>query len=248
MSLSPQLTALFAEVERLTGMPVAVERDGALAVPGRFKMARSGARTHVATYNPASPTAEYHLAFEASFTLRLYSLPDGERKLFASTGRGLDAIRGALPDTVPEGVREKFATQLHDGLLTQLRSQPIGMRINERLRVTHPKLAEQQAEAIAQEQSQAAQALAPNVEAIAPRDVYRASVSMNAATALFADLLLGISRFGVPYAARGFDRRGQELLDAWNAIPEGSEGDRQRVDSWAGLLGVTDWYRWVPLQ
>lgn len=208
-------------------------------------------RAHLATYNPNLFTADYYLAFEAAFILRLFQSPAAIRALFAGTGEGMTEL-GRLPPTAPLGsvpaaVRKQFQAQLHDGLLTQLRSQAIGMRINEWLWNEHAEIREPHCQGMEEEQRQAAQALSPEVRLLSPAKVWQASTGMSAAVALFTDRLLGRQRFAVPFEAAGVGDRGRELLALWEGVGPEPERDRERVDKWAAALGLSTWYSWVPL-
>ena len=46
--------------------------------------------------------------------------------------------RGGLTASLPESARQQVASQLFDGLMIQLRSYPIGMRIDRWLHDEHP--------------------------------------------------------------------------------------------------------------
>ena len=251
MALSDAVTSIFESVKHRTSIPVEVLTDSGLRVPGRVQMARAGMRSHLATYNPNLATAEYYLAFEAAFILRLFETPAASRALFAGTGEGMAEL-ARLPLTaplalIPAAARQQLHSQLHDGLLTQVRSQPIGMRINEWLRKEYPELADVQQQGIDNEQRQAAQTVSPDIRLLSPAKVWEASTGMNAAVALFTDQLLGQHRYAVPFRAAGIESRGRELLALWDSIGPEPEHDRERVDGWAGALGLSSWYKWVPL-
>jgi hypothetical protein len=248
---SAAVLSILQSVESISSLPVEVHADPGLRVPARVQMARGDMRTHLATYNPNLPTADYYLAFEAGFILRLFESPASARALFAGTGEGLAALE-RLPLTaplagVPAAARKQFQSQLHDGLLTQLRSQAIGMRINEWLWNEHPEIRELHRQGMEDEQRQAAQAVSPEIRLLSPAKVWEASTGMSAAVALFTDRLLGLQRFAVPFEAAGVGGRGRELLALWESVGSEPEHDRERVDKWAAALGLSSWYRWVPL-
>jgi hypothetical protein len=251
VALSDAVTSILEAVTRQTSIAVDVVVDPGLKVPGRVQMARGKMPSHIATYNPSLDTHEYYLAFEAAFILRLFDTPPSSRVLFAGTGEGMAEL-ARLPLTaplamIPAPARQQLHAQLHDGLLTQLRSQPIGMRINEWLRHEYPQLHDVQQQGIDNEQRQAAQTVGPEIRLLSPSQVWEASTGMNAAVALFTDRLLGHQRYAVPFRAAGIEARGRALLALWDGIGADPEHDRERVDSWAVSLGLSAWYKWVPL-
>ena len=250
MALSPDVSSILKQIESLSSIPVEVHADSTLRRPGRVLIARGERRSHLCTYNPNLQTADYYVAFEAAFILRLFETPADGRVQFAETGEGLreiEKLESAMLSKFPPAGRKQFQQQVHDGLLSQLRSQPVGMRINEWLREAHPGLAEVQRQGIEMEQREAVQVLAPDLRSITPRNVYEASTAMNAAVALWADRLLGISRYAVPYEAAGLAERGRDLLAIADSIPAAPARDRERVDRWGEKLGLSTWFQWVPL-
>lgn len=241
---------ILAKVEEQTHVPVQVLNESSLPVPARVLMARDQMRAHMVSVNPTHPLADYYVAFAAAFILRLYDTKAEERCLFGESGRGLRQLeREPLPvglSEFPPDVRKQFLASIHAGILTQLRSQPIGLRIATWLRSEHPELADLQADGVAAEQRDAIQALAPQVRARVPSQVFEASMAMNAAVALHSDRVFGQKLFAIPYTAGGHLERGQALLKSADEIPSDPNEDRTLVDAWAAYLGLTEWVTWVP--
>ena len=114
---------------------------------------------------------------------------------------------------LPEAGLRQFADQLCPGLLTQLRSYPVGMRIDRWIHEQYPALHRLQAMSIDGQQRTNAQVLGPKYKAIAPTLVYEANLAMNAAYAIFCDELLGNTAYGVPFRSIRVGRRGSTLLN-----------------------------------
>lgn len=250
MPLLAATRRILERVEEQTHVPVQVLNESSLPVPARVLMARDQMRAHMVSVNPTHPLADYYVAFAAAFILRLYDTKAEDRCLFGESGRGLLQLeRGPLPTGLsefPPDVRKQFLASVHAGLLTQLRSQPIGLRIATWLRAEHPELVEVQAEGVAAEQRDAIQALAPQIRARVPSQVFEASMAMNAAVALHSDRIFGQKLFVIPYTAGGHLGRGQALLSIADEIPGDPNQDRRLVDAWAAHLGLSDWVAWVP--
>ncbi len=250
MPLLAATRGILDEVERKTHVPVQVLSDSTLSVPARVMMARDQMRAHAVTINPGSRLADYYVAFAAAFILRLYDTDAEERYLFGESGRGLRQLEQEPPpiglSEFPPEVRRQFLASVHAGLLTQLRSQAIGLRIATWLHDEHPELAEVQAEGVAAEQRDATQALAPQVRTRVPFRIYVASMAMNAAVAIHSDRLFGQKLFAIPYNSGGHLERGQALLKIADETPNCPAHDRGLVDAWAAELGLTDWIAWVP--
>jgi hypothetical protein len=130
--------------------------------------------------------------------------------------------------------------------MTQLRSMPIGMRIDQWIHETYPGIRAAQASSLNEQQVANVKVLEQQVQLATPTTIYTANVAMNAAYALMCDELFGEGGYSMPYRSRGFFRRGEHLLQLWRETPDDSSHDRALVDAWAKALGLARWYRWVP--
>ena len=188
MVLLAATRGILEKVEQQTHVPVQVLSESSLPVPARVLMARDQMRAHVVVINPTNPLADYYVAFAAASILRLYDTKAEDRCLFGESGNGLRQLEEAPTPAglleFPREVRKQYLASIHAGLLTQLRSQPIGLRIATWLKNEYPELADAQADGIAAEQREATQALAPQVRTRVPPQVFEASMALNAAVAL----------------------------------------------------------------
>ncbi len=256
MEFSPVSLEILQRVEEVTGAPVEVIFDGTLQVLAKIRMARSGQPSHLLRVQLNRPTPpDYFIAYECGFILRLYENPPGERFEFGASEAGRAEVLRLLK--IPGGLAQKLrlpdpalvqhAGMLCGGLGTQLCSIPIGMRIDRWIYDTYPSLRQAQSSAINEQQRNNMQVLSPQIRAMSPTKVYTASVSMNAAYALFCDELYGEGGYSVAYRTAGFATQGAQLLERWREILPAPAHDRQLVDAWAGALGLATWYQWVPL-
>jgi len=250
-----EITDVLQQVEERSGIPVEVTTDPSMPTFASIKIAKGPATHHVLTYNPTKPGVDYHVAYQSGFVLRLFENSPDERYEFAGTKSGHEAVQGLLTEQggvakklrLPKATMKQLAEQLLDGLLAQLRSYPIGMRIDQWIRETYPALHEAQEGSIDRQQRDNAQVLNPQIRQMAPPLIFSGNASMNAAYAIFCERLLNRSQYIIPYRSVGFEERGQALLNVWDELPAAARHDRVLVDTWADELEVSDWYRWVPL-
>ena len=250
-----ETTAVLRQVEETTDTPVEVITDPSLPTYASIKIARGATTHHILTYNPAKPGVDYHIAYQCGFVLRLFENPPDERYEFAGSTTGREVVRGLLTNKggvakklrLPKAAVKQLSDQFVDGLLVQLRSYPIGMRIDHWIRETLPTLREAQEASIDRQQRDNAQALNPRIRHMTPTLVFSANASMNAAYAIFCERLLNRSQYMIPYRSLGFEERGRTLLGISDELPSDARHDRALVDAWAKELEVSDWYRWMPL-
>lgn len=141
-----------------------------------------------------------------------------------------------------QSVLGPFSAAIADWALLQLRSLPVGMRIDPWIRDTMPALRSQQEAGIAEVQRQNLDA---TTRSLGRLTVPRHLAATNAASALFADRLLGREWFAIPYRAMGLTDEAQSLLALFDEVPPEPAHDCQLIDRWADALGMRGWYRWT---
>lgn len=253
MNLLPETSEILAVVERKTGTTVEFFADPALPVAASVKIANRNLPCHLLSFNPNKPEIDYHVAYGCGFILRLVECAPERRYVFAGVNAAESAVREQLARcladkrlTLPPDALAHSAKQLYDALMTQLRSIPIGMRIDQWLWEQYPGLRELQRVSLAKQQQENVSVLNPQLAEITPPLVFSAIVSMNAVHALFCDRLLGQLFFAVAYRSAGFDILGDDLIKIWDATPSEATHDRDLVDAWAKQLEISGWYQWLP--
>lgn len=254
MALNPDTQRILEQVEQLTKKPVYLQPDPALPILATVRAARGDAPAHLVTYRPDAHGVDYALASQFGSLLRIHQTPPEDRADLVTRAEGREAVRRSLagpsgtltPYKLPEAVVKQATDQMFDGLMTQLRSLPVEMRVGVWLRESYPGLRAAQEQYLASEQARATQSLSPQVRDMTPPTVFSANAAMNAACALFWDRLLGRPLYAVAFRATGLIDRGQLLLDLWDRTPADAAHDRSIVDGWAEELGLSDWYQWVP--
>jgi len=249
-ALRSETLSVLDEVERLSGRGIQFLADPDLPVLTSVQTARNGAAYHVVRYKPAQEALDYLLIYQAGFLIRLFRCPPSQRFDFfpaADAGRKMEKlIRTALSDSEQKVTGPtKIADMIAQWALMTLRSLPVGMRVDRWIADRYPTMSQLQHAGIALQQQQNADALSQSLRGT---PVPLALLGMYAAYALFADRMLGMRHYVLPYEAAGLSAAGQTLLNLWDDTPADPASDRTLVDTWAGQLGLDGWYDWLPYQ
>jgi hypothetical protein len=239
----------------VSGCPVAVSEDRSLKTLASSRIARGANRIHTIVYNPtAVKEPDYLICYQCGFILRLFEIPESERVDLAGTTDARQTVYRLL--TAPDGPGKKLKLspetvstlrdQLFDGLMRQLRSIPIGFRVDSWIMREYPELGQLQRDMIMRQIQDNLASLGPESKKIAPKKIYQSNVTMNAAFAAFWAKQLSDPSIAVPYKAAGLLKAGEELLGLLGEISDAPAADRDLVDAWASRLTLTDWYKWVP--
>ena len=239
---------ILERVESETGKSIQFMRDEKLSLLATLQMARNGADFHVLRYKPSDEPLDYFVAFQAGFVLRLFENEPSNRFDFAplpSAAKGAETLIAAgsslsAPDKAALPELAKFVAQW---ALMNLRSLPIGMRIDRWIATEYPELKELQHSGIAIQQQQNMDVLAYKLGKLT---IPTALMGAIAAYALFADRLLGTESYAIPYEAAGVIDDGRELLRLWDSTPTDATRDCELVDRWAAAAGMSGWYHWIP--
>lgn len=253
MALQQVTEDVLRSVEEKTGRPVMVEPDPSLGtVLANVKMARGPAPAHLVTYNPSAGAADYVICFQCGFLLRMFEVPEAERFSLGGSWRGRKEAEKIVTEhlrkagiSFPKEIRLKMVEQFFGGLIQQLRSMPIGLRIDARILEMYPSLAEQQKQAIDRQLNDNTMSLRADVRRIAPTKIYEANVGMNAAFAMFWSRTWNDPLLNVPYKSSGHLAIGEKLLALWDEIPKEPASDRKLIDAWGSQVGLAGWYEFV---
>lgn len=226
-NLRPETLGILQQIETLSGRPVEFKPDASLTLRATLQLARNGASAHVLRYRPVNEPLDYWVAYQAGYLLRLLELPPSERFDFAGTGsapaRVEELLTAGLKMTEAEqSAAPRFAEAAAHWAMMNLRSFAIGMRIDQWLADDHPELRALQAQGIEALQQENLRLLSQRAGRLA----------------IPVPLL-------APLAAGALDA-GAELLAIVDRLPPGPAHDRELVDAWAGAIGMTGWYTWVP--
>ena len=244
MSLLSATRAIMEKTEQLTGRPVHVQEDPKLDVLSTITTARGAAPMHLIRYKPTSPgMVNYWICFQCGFLLRLFENPPDQRFEFAGSADGKHRIAALLRgSSMPPQVQD----MIFNGLMTQLRSVPIGLRVDDWLASQYPELRDAQLHSARIQLQQNAAALDSSIRKMVPARIFDANAGMNAAFANYWAIQLEDATTLLPYKALGFDPVGKRLLRVFDDASPESTQDRNLVDAWAGELGLRGWYTWTP--
>jgi hypothetical protein len=216
-----------------------------------LQVARGSTPFHRVAYQPKASTAlDYLIVYQCAFLLRRFALPVADRVDFTSTSMaGLAARQWVVKNPKMSGMQEEEITDLTaflvNGILNQLRSIPVGMRVDAWITAQFPDLADLQCQAITKQLNDNTAALRPDLQAVMPDQALAANISMSTAFALYWAERLQQPQNALPYQATGHLAQGRALLDLWHAIPEEPGSDVKLIDAWASKLGLESWYRWT---
>jgi hypothetical protein len=255
MTLREVTRAVISLVEKASGCQVLVNEDRSLKTLAAARIARGTNKIHLISYNPSGVSEpDYLICFQCGFILRLFNIAAADRFDFAGTVEGRQSVYQLL--TAPDGPEtklqlppESMATlrdQLFDGLMTQLRSMPIGFRVDSWIMREYPELSDLQQQAAVRQLQENLQVLSPEIKKIAPAKLLESTLAMNAAFAEFWAGRLADPRLALPYKAAGFAQAGGELLRLLGEVADDAAADRQLIDLWGKQLGLTSWYQWLP--
>lgn len=150
-----------------------------------------------------------------------------------------------LDSRIPPEARN-LGEMLLGGLVTQLRSIPIGFRIEEWIAKDFPELADLQKRAAVAQIEQNLPAMKIAASGMFPRRIVSANINMNAAYAAFWARQWNDLTLTVPYKAAGYLEAGMKLLAIYDRTPGDAAMDAQLVHDWAFELKLKGWYQAIP--
>ncbi len=258
MKLREVTRKLISSLEEKSGYLVQVTEEPALPTLATIRIARGNIPAHILSYRPGAKneSPDFAICWQCAFALRMYECPPDQRYLIVSHGEGhrrLDAILKA-----PNGIVHKYHLnkeqlealqhQLGSGLITHLRSVPIGLRVSEKLTLDYPELLELEALHVEKELAIAKESLSARVREMMPAEIYNPTHTINAAYALFWAARLEKPEIVNPFHLDGFDGYGQQLLNIYDSVPGDPVHDCELIDRWADHLKIRSWYSWLPYQ
>lgn len=242
---------LIAEAESRGGIAVQVRTDTQLSVLAAIRYSRMAGMPHEILLSPkGESTADYLVTSQCGILLRTLDLPAADRRLLGSNPRAAKTVEKLLIDSgfgrLPPAQLATIRDQLYAGLLTQLRSMPIGMRVDTWIYADMPYLREQQRASMLQQLRDNTAALSPSVIQQFPAGVVDRTAAMSIAFAQFWTELAGDPEHVQPYLRRPQLARGMALLTSARETPDDAAHDYALINAWAQTLDMTGWYTWIP--
>ena len=237
-------------VERQTRYRVTVDVISGIYEHAQMISARPEAPAHLIRVNAdRRQYADYIVAVQCGMLLVLWSDPTKVPEMEFEKSK-CDYLAGKWAKTkqlaaLPAETDATTANFYMEGLLKQLNSTPLEIRVANLCYESCPSLRDMQAESFTAHLRGISEAFSPKVKDIAPPDVFQKNVAMSAALALNWARLSGSRLCLLPYESTGHVDAGQKLLDAVDSAPEQtSENHMRTVDAWAEQLSLRTLYRW----
>lgn len=246
----PDTQRLIARVEELTGYPVAVETGAGFYEQAQMMSARPGAPVHLIRVNERlRDQADYVVAAQCGMLLVMWSDPsrvfgmafdDDACSALAAEWAGRRQLA-----TLPGDQAMRTARFYVEGLLKQLNSMPLEIRVANFCHQECPDLRPMQVALFEAQLRELSSVFAPQVRERAPEDVFDRNVSMNAALAGNWARLSGNRIALLPYESLGYAAAGERLLEALDSLPGmTAESHMGTVDAWARQLAMDTLYSW----
>jgi len=241
-----------SKVEAASGYPVHVREEPSLGTLSKVKMATEAVPAHVISWNPSSNRApDYHIVWQCGFILRLHQNPPEERYSFGTSDHGRSEVEWLLGG--PKGIVSKLGLdkaqlrdQIYNGLMTHLRSVPMGMRVDQWIIQEYPELSDLQQEVVDKQLQQNLSVLNSEIKRTFPKKILDSTVAISSAFAEFWAGQRDMPQIALPYKATGKQKKGKVLLGIFNKVPATPDKDRELVDAWAKALNLSGWYEWTP--
>jgi hypothetical protein len=249
LKLLPETKNIVAQLELLSNRPVEFMRVDSLPVLASMKIARNGASYYILQYRPSNNPLDYYIAQLVGVVLRMFEQPASQRFDFSSDGSGEKILESNIKASANLSSKDMellpmFVKSVHQWALMQLRSIPIGMRVDSWLFENFPNMRETIKNGLAEQQQMNAEMLGMQVGSLTPPSNQFAPAT---AYALFTDRLIG-TNYTIPFKAAGTLEDGTALLEIFDQMQHSSAYDIQLVSAWAKQLGMRDWYQWIPYQ
>lgn len=234
-------------VEKLSNRPVRISENASISTLSKMITARGDAPMHFLEYQPrGSSPPDYFIAYQCGFVVRLFSAPPDKRFDVGSTPEGIRRMNLALLDPrIPKEVRG-MSDYLLTGLVTQLLSYPVGLRVDNWLYDGYPELRPLQVAGAQIQLEQNVGAIKVSKSGMFPSKVVKANLTMSAAFALYWARRWQDDSIMVPWKAAGFHEGAKRLLEISDGISDDPGLDMELIDAWAYELGLKEWYGRKP--
>ncbi len=249
MSQYPASTqALLDKATQISGHGFDIVYDLNLPVASSVRLAgKEGRQRHEIVLRLPSDENNYLIAWQAAFVLHQFQIPETESANLQPSPSQLAAIKSKLLEmhpSIPIKQRDAFTDHVIGGVLTQLRSVPLGLLVDIQLHRDHAELHATQSQSLIHDVVSNIACLQLTPEMF-PRTLVRANQVMNATHALMVAELFALPSLFEPYQTVGMEPAARLLLDVcMNQIFDDTT-DRELIDFWGRNLGIDKWYRWA---
>jgi tetratricopeptide (TPR) repeat protein len=249
-------------IEIATGYPISIEEDNSLEyVSAVAQMAwKHGRDEHRVRYRMRSEAMAPHLiAHELEhIIIENEARQIGRNRTFTSTATTREHAVRSIESHItklqrqgyPESKISDIMLKLIHGLNNQVFNCPLDMVVEHNIHNKYPDLRHAQFASLHQMYLEALQTYTnPEIKKLTPPSIFRASLTLNCAYALFIDhLYQGVTDYAAAYRSSEHFSTGKNLFDIWKKRMESfTPGDEYDVvDEYARQLKLLSWYDWQP--
>lgn len=250
--LPSYIEVLLDQVEKNSGYPIEMREEPFLEFDSEIQMATSARRPHVLRYQaPYRAYRDHFLVSASAKILRTYAEPPENRMLPATDeNRGLpeedeQEMRGKVGVLFPGDHFAAMSKFLYRGLVRQVFSFPVDLRVEREIREGVPEHRKRQNAYLRRQVKDLEPTLDPRMEEFIPERACRASAAMNIAFAETIGEIAGVAP-APAFRRNRYRSLGERLVERLRGVEEpGLPGDRKATDAWAQELGLEGWYEWV---
>lgn len=245
---------------REDGYPIEFVEDNSLKVSAVSQIAWKHKRDkHLVRYrNKARAITPHLLAHELEHLSLEYSARDaGRNRFFSTTAKSREyAIKSIRDDILklqhqgyPENQIQEVVLKLVGGLANQLFNTPLDMLIEHRLHQDGALIRPSQFVSLYAINGEGLESFTKSeIKRLTPPRIWKISVTLNCALALFYDSLYGgRTDYARPYRSENFFSTAQKLFGLWqDMMRDYKHGDEYSlVDEFARVLKLENWFEWV---
>lgn len=257
-NLKPEAQQALRLAHRLAGKQPVLKQVPSLpnevrAMLVRPRLASGPYEIHVASGQQR--VLEHLIAHEVGHIVRLHSVPEEQRLApYISQEARHRAFEQVLPELarladrgLPENALAGLFHSWFESVVVQLANFPADLRIEAWIHKHFPGLRPIQRRSLTWEVERGFPFFQPSVSLLTPPTIYRSTMAMNAAQAFHVAELHRKRELAAPYEQHGYDRLGMRLVQfALTPEDHGHQSDMQATQEWAGELGITGWFDWLP--
>jgi len=237
------------QVETVSGKGIDFRSVPMLDGRARAKMARGRMERHLVLFNPNErPHLSHILAHECARIVRMFKTPPADRKVPASTSATLRVARDQVAEQV-QSLRRDLWKQVVEmwihGLITQVTSQPIDVRIERWMHEQYTSLHREQRRSLRTESRTITASLSAEVKRVTPAAIFRRSHALNYAYLHHIGDIVG----------RSFEdkfRGNQEVITMGEVVSQILDDeqitDRELVNQVAEAVLERDWFVWIDFE
>ena len=253
-SLPTYAKSLIYEVVEKTGFPLAVVEEEGIGYDSQLILASKKQPFHKLAYVPLYREYRVHFLVNAACKVnRVWAMPADERLVPVSErGKRLprdyeEELHNKLQG-VPEPLLFEISAFIYEGVVRQLTSMAMDIRVEQQIAKTLPEHHEAQQAYLARQVKDLETYFLPEIADVTPDRIYAASTAMNVVLTEEAARISGIAP-GPMFRQTQHRRLGERLRDLLLAVEQpGYRGDRIATDVWAEELGLQGWYEWERLR